>query len=67
MVLFVWFLNVLVNYKVMSQTGEIMELHQKLNLITRILKQTVGLKHIFREGVILNIKGKQYFHFSDFR
>ena len=36
-----------------------MELQQILNLITRILKQNVGLHHICREDFILNIKGKQ--------
>ena len=36
-----------------------MELQQNLNLTTRILKQTVGLQHIFREDFILNIKGEQ--------
>ena len=38
-----------------------MEVQQKLNLITRILKQTVGLPHIkfYRESFILNIRGKQ--------
>ena len=36
-----------------------MELQQKLKLITRILKQTVGLQHICREDFILNIIGKQ--------
>ena len=43
-----------------------MALQQKFNLITWILKQTVGLQHICKEGFILNIKGKQYIHFSDF-
>ena len=40
-----------------------MELQQNLNLITRILKQTVGLQHkiICREGFILHIKGRPYF------
>ena len=36
-----------------------MELQQKFNLITRILKQTVGLQFICKEDFILNIKGKQ--------
>ena len=36
-----------------------MGLQQKLNLISRILKQTVELQHIPREDYILNIKGKQ--------
>ena len=36
-----------------------MELQQNLNLVTRILKQTVGLQHIGWEDFILNIKGKQ--------
>ena len=36
-----------------------MELQQNLNVITRILKQTVGLQHICREDFILNIKGEQ--------
>ena len=43
-----------------------MELPQKLNLITRILNQSMGLQHINREDLILNIKGKQKIHFSDF-
>ena len=36
-----------------------MELQQKLNLTTRILKQTVGLQHICREDFFLDIKAKQ--------
>ena len=36
-----------------------MELQQNLNVITRILKQTVGLQYICKEYFILNIKGKQ--------
>ena len=36
-----------------------MELQQHFNLITRFLKHTVGLQHIFTEDFILNIKGKQ--------
>ena len=35
-----------------------MELQQNLNLITQILKQTVGLQHICEEDFILNSKGK---------
>ena len=34
-------------------------LQQNLNLITRILKQTVGLQQICGEDFIVNIKGKQ--------
>ena len=36
-----------------------MEFQQNSHLLTRILKQTVGLQHICREDVILNTKGKQ--------
>ena len=36
-----------------------MELQLKFNLITRILKQTVGLQHICWEDFIVYIKGKQ--------
>ena len=36
-----------------------MELQQNLNLITRILTQSVGIEHICKEDFILNIKGKQ--------
>ena len=39
-----------------------MELQQNLNLITRILKQTVGLQQICREDFILNIKGNKPIH-----
>ena len=42
-----------------SSGCEIMEFQQKLKLITRILKQTVGLQHICREDCILNVIGKQ--------
>ena len=35
-----------------------MEKQQNLNLITQILMQTVGLKHICKEDFILNIKEK---------
>ena len=38
---------------------KVLELQQNLNLITRMLKQTVELQHICREDFILNIKGKQ--------
>ena len=37
-----------------------MELQQLSNLITQILKQSVGLQHICREDFILNMKGMQY-------
>ena len=43
-----------------------MELQQYINVITQILKQTLELQHIWREDLILNIKGKQKTHFSDF-
>ena len=36
-----------------------MVLQQNLNLITRILKQTMGLQQICREDFNLNIKGKK--------
>ena len=36
-----------------------MEFQQNLDLITRELKQTVGLQHFCREDFILNIKGKK--------
>ena len=36
-----------------------MELQQSSNLITRILKQTVGLPQLCREDFKLNIQGKQ--------
>ena len=36
-----------------------MELQQNVCIITRILKQTVRLQHICRDGFILYIKGKQ--------
>ena len=45
---------------------EIMELQQKLNIITRILKQILGLQCICRDDFILNIKGNQGINlFSD--
>ena len=45
-----------------------MELQQHLNLITRVLKQTVGLQHIHRENVILNIRGSNpFFRFLEIR
>ena len=43
-----------------------MELQQILNLITGIIKQTVGLQYICRKDFILNMKGKQCTHFPDF-
>ena len=43
-----------------------MKLQKNLNLITRILKQTVGVQHMCRVRFILNIKGKQNPIFSDF-
>ena len=43
-----------------------MELQQNLNLMTGILKQAVKLQHICKEDFILDIKGKQCIHFSDF-
>ena len=42
---------------------ENMDLQQKLNLITRILMQTEGLKTHLYEDFNLNIKGKQSIHF----
>ena len=48
-----------------------MELQQKLNLITRILKQIVRLQKICREDFILNIskgsKGSIKFRFLEIR
>ena len=35
-----------------------MELQQNVNLITQILKQTVGLEQICKEDFILDFKGK---------
>ena len=43
-----------------------MELQQNLNLVTRILKQTVGFQYICKEDFILNIKGKQWNPFFRF-
>ena len=36
-----------------------MEFQPNLDLISRILKQTVGLQHICRVDYIFNINGKQ--------
>ena len=43
-----------------------MELQQNLNLITRILKQTVGLEHICRKILSFMLKGRnKHIFFSD--
>ena len=43
-----------------------MDLQQNLNLITRILRKTVGLQYVCKDDFILTMKGKIHIYFSDF-